>query len=83
MKRCNDGAWRFFRPSGNLIHAPAPGNGLPLTHWVATPAANAARGVLVTPRTGATNWRGEDFDCSIAVDALLFRQRKAAAAAAG
>jgi hypothetical protein len=81
MERCNDGAWRFFRPSGNLIHAPAPGNGLPLTHWVATPAANAARGVFVTPRTGATNWRGEDFDCSIAVDAMLFRRRRAAASA--
>jgi hypothetical protein len=82
MERCNDGAWRFFRPSGDLIHAPAPGNGLPLTHWIATTSANAARGVAVDERTGATNWRGEKFDCSIAVDAMLFRRKKAAAGAA-
>jgi hypothetical protein len=47
------------------------------------PEANSARGVFVNPRTGATNWRGEDFDCSIAVDSMLFRRNQAAAAAAG
>jgi hypothetical protein len=75
IERCNDGAWRFFRPSGDVITAPAPGRGLPLTHWMATPAANAASGVDIDARTGATNWRGEQFDCSIAVDSMLFRRR--------
>jgi 5-methylcytosine-specific restriction endonuclease McrA len=79
IERCDDGAWRVFRPTGHLIDAPAPGNGLPLTHWMATPTANAARGVVVDERTGATNWRGEKFDCSIAVDAMLFRRRQAGA----
>jgi hypothetical protein len=47
---------------------------------MATPAANAARGVVVDERTGATNWRGEEFDCSIAIDSMLFHRRRAAAA---
>jgi hypothetical protein len=80
MERCHDGAWRFFRPNGDVIDAPTPGNGLPLTQWMATPAANAARGVVVDERTGATRWRGEEFDCSIAIDSMLFHRRRAAAA---
>lgn len=79
IERCNDGAWRFFRPTGDLIDAPVPGNGLPLTHWMAAQTANAACGVDIDSRTAATGWRGEQFDCSIAVDAMLFRQRNVAA----
>lgn len=82
MERCNDGAWRFFRPTGEHIDSRAPGRGLPLTQWRAAPDSNDARGVAIDERTGATNWRGEEFDCSIAVDAMLYRQRAAAANAA-
>ena len=83
MERCDDGAWRFCRPTGHLIYAPTPGNGLPLIQWTTATEGNDQRGLLIDEHTGATNWRGEKFDCSIAVDAMLFRQRKAAALAAG
>lgn len=80
VERCNDDAWRFFRPTGEAIDSRMPGKGLPLTQWTTTLAGNAERGVHIDERTGASNWRGEEFDCSIAVDAMLFRQRAAAAA---
>lgn len=82
MERCDDGAWRFFRPTGEHIDARAPGRGLPLTQWRAAADSNAALGVAIDERTGATNWRGEEFECSIAVDAMLYRQRAAATNAA-
>jgi hypothetical protein len=78
VERCDDGAWRFYRPTGEGIVTPVPTP----TEWSVVPDANRERGIFVNPRTGATNWRGEDFDCSIAVDSMLFRRRKAAATAA-
>lgn len=82
IEKCNDGAWRFFKLNGEHIDARAPGRGMPPTQWTAAPAENCSRGVSIDARTGATNWRGEDFDCSIAVDAMLYRQRAATTNAA-
>lgn len=82
IERCDDGAWRFFRPTGEHIDSRAPGRGMPLTRWNAIPNEHGALGIHVDARTGASGWRGEQFDCSIAVDAMLFRQRAAAAATA-
>jgi hypothetical protein len=82
IERCDDGAWRFFRSTGEGIDVHMPGQGMPLTQWSVVPSQNSSNGIQVDARTGASNWRGEKFDCSIAVDAMLFRQRAAQATAA-
>jgi hypothetical protein len=55
---------------------------MPLTRWTEATEENSQRGLSIDERTGATGWRGEEFDCSIAVDAMLYRQRAATASAA-
>ena len=78
IERCDDGAWRFIQPNGESIGGCALGHTRPFTDWHAVPKQNADCGVHVDARTAATRWGGERMDYGIAIDALLYRTRKAA-----
>ena len=80
IERCDDGAWRFLRPNGEAVDACARGQTKPMeTSWHAVPRENAEHGLDIDARTGATRWVGEAMDYGIAIDALLYRTRKARA----
>jgi len=77
VERCDDGAWRFFNARGESLYSCAPGHTLPFGDWTQLASAHAACGIHIDARTGATGWRGERMDYGVAIDALLYRERRA------
>lgn len=77
VERCDDGAWRFVLKSGQALTSCAPGHTQPLAHWEDLCAGNAERGIHIDAHTAATRWRGETMDYGIAIDSLLYRERRA------
>jgi hypothetical protein len=80
VQRCDDGAWRFTRPNGEFVDGCAPGHTRPFTDWTMVPTQNAEHGLDITARTGASRWAGDHPDYGMAIDSMLYRMRKAAAA---
>jgi hypothetical protein len=79
----DDGALRFRKPSGETFESVgAPEHTLPLSSWHAVIADNQRRGLAIDARTATTRWTGESMDYQIAIDSLLFRERRAARASA-
>jgi hypothetical protein len=78
IERLDDGAWRFVNRLGEALVSCAPGRTQPLGDWTQLPAMNAEHGIDIDARTAATRWRGERMDYGIAIDALLYRSRRAA-----
>lgn len=74
----DDGAVRFRKPSGESFESVAPEYSLPLSNWRELVADNERRGLAVDQRTATTRWTGEAMDYQIAIDSLLFRERRAA-----
>lgn len=74
----DDGAVRFRKPSGESFESVAPEHSLPLSNWRELVADNERRGLAVDQRTATTRWTGEAMDYQIAIDSLLFRERRAA-----
>jgi hypothetical protein len=75
IERCDDGAWRFIRKSGESVYACAPNHTQPFKDWTELAAKNAERGIHIDANTAATRWRGESMDYGIAVESLLYRSR--------
>lgn len=78
----DDGAVRFRKPNGERLDSIAPEHSFPLSNWREVIAGNQRRGLSIDARTAATRWTGEAMDYQIAIDSLLFRERRAARAAA-
>ena len=78
----DDGALRFRKPSGETFESIAPEHTLPLANWRQLVADNQRR-LSIDPRTATTLWTGEAMDYQIAIDSLLFRERRAARVSAG
>lgn len=74
----DDGAVRFRKPSGESFESVAPEHSLPLSNWQELVADNERRGLSIDQRTAITRWTGETMDYQIAIDSLLFRERRAA-----
>lgn len=74
----DDGAWRFRKPTGESFESVAPEHSLPPGNWRELVADNQRRGLAIDQRTAATRWMGEAMDYQIAIDSLLFRERRAA-----
>jgi hypothetical protein len=74
----DDGALRFGKPTGESFESVAPEHSLPLGNWRALVADNQRRGLAIDPRTATTRWMGEAMDYQIAIDSLLFREKRAA-----
>lgn len=51
---------------------------MPLSSWHAVIADNQRRGLAIDARTATTRWTGESMDYQVAIDSLLFRERRAA-----
>jgi hypothetical protein len=81
IERLDDGAWRFILRRGEALESCAPGRSLPLGDWRRLVATSEARGIRIDAHTAATRWRGERMDYGIAIDSLLFREKRAAALA--
>lgn len=79
----DDGALRFRKPSGESFESVAPEHSLPLANWRELVADNRRRGLSIDQRTATTRWTGEAMDYQIAIDSLLFRERRAADISAG
>ena len=75
IERCDDGAWRFIRRSGESVYSCAPGHTQPLADWTELAARNVDHGLHIDANTAATQWRGERMDYGIAVESLLYRSR--------
>ena len=84
----DDGALRFVAKGGRRFESPVPARqthegGQPSHHvthghWSQLVAGPSEGGIVVTPNTAATRWRGERMDYGMAVDALLYRTHHAA-----
>lgn len=74
----DDGALRFRKPTGESFESSAPEHSLPLGNWRELVADNQRRGLAINQRTATTRWTGEAMDYQIAIDSLLFRERRAA-----
>ncbi len=74
----DDGAVRFRKPSGESFESVAPEHSLPLSNWQELVADNERRGLSIDQRTAITRWTGDAMDYQIAIDSLLFRERRAA-----
>ncbi len=74
----DDGALRFRKPSGESFESVAPEHTLPLSSWREVVADNERRGLSIDARTATTRWMGDSMDYQIAIDSLLFRERRAA-----
>ena len=74
----DDGALRFRKPSGESFESVGPEHALPLGSWRDIVADNHRRGLSIDQRTATTRWTGEAMDYQIAIDSLLFRERRAA-----
>jgi hypothetical protein len=62
----------------SLFPPARPGHTQPFANWTDLAAKNAENGVDIDPDTAATKWRDEQMDYGIAIDALLYRTRRAA-----
>jgi hypothetical protein len=83
----DDGALRFVTKEGREFDSPLParpgeergarapdvGQG----DWTALGETHDANGLVITPDTAVTRWRGEGMNYGIAVDALLYRSHHA------
>jgi len=78
----DDGALRFRKPGGEIFESIAPEHTIPLANWRELVADNQRRGLSIDRRTATTRWTGEAMDYQIAIDSLLFRERRAARVAA-
>jgi len=78
----DDGALRFRKPDGESFESIAPEHSLPLANWREVVAGNQRRGLSIDARTAITRWTGDAMDYQIAIDSLLFRERRAARVAA-
>ena len=74
----DDGALRFRKPNGDSFESVTLEHSLPLSNWREVFAGNQRRGLSIDPRTATTRWTGEAMDYQIAIDSLLFRERRAA-----
>ncbi|HEX5462583.1 MAG TPA: DUF222 domain-containing protein [Steroidobacteraceae bacterium] len=74
----DDGALSFRKPTGESFESVALEHSLPLASWQGLIADNRRRGLAIEPNTAATRWMGEAMDFQIAIDSLLFRERRAA-----
>lgn len=74
----DDGALRFRKLTGESFESVAPEHSLPLANWRELVADNQRRGLAIDQRTATTRWTGEAMDYQIAIDSLLFRERRAA-----
>jgi hypothetical protein len=77
IQRLDDGAWRFVKRSGEVLHCCAPGYSRPLGDWMQLPAAHATCGIHITADTSVTRWRGERMDNGLAIDLLLANVERA------
>lgn len=77
IERLDDGAWRFVKRSGEVLHACAPGCTRPLGDWTRLPAVHVERGINIDATTAATRWRGERMDHVLAIDLLVARVERA------
>jgi hypothetical protein len=68
----DDGAFRFVKPNGVAVDSVLPGFTQPLGDWKQLPAGKMVNG-----------WRGERMDCSLGVEVLLQRARRAKNVPAG
>lgn len=78
----DDGALRFCKPTGESFESVAPEHSLPIANWREIVADNERRALSIDPRTATTRWTGEAMDYQIAIDSLLFRERRAAGVSA-
>ena len=67
IERLDDGAWRFSKPDGEALVAVLPQHTRPIAEL------NRERGLMITPQTATTRWRGQRMDYGIAIDGLLWR----------
>lgn len=79
IQRLDDGAWRFVKRGGEVLHSCAPGHGRPLGDWTQLPAVHATRGIRINANTGVTRWRGERMDHVWTIDLLVARAERAVA----
>lgn len=73
-------ALRFRKPSSESFESVAAEHSLAMTNWREVIADNGG-GIWRQPRTATTRWTGEAMDYQIAIDSLLFRERRAAESA--
>lgn len=77
IHRLDDGAWRFTRRSGEILHSCAPGRSRPLGDWAQLPATHREQGLHIDARTAVTRWRGERMDHVWTIDLLVARVERA------
>jgi len=78
IQRLDDGAWRFVLGNGQSLESCSPGRSFALGDWRNLVATDEGRGIPIDAHTAATRWRGERMDYGMAIDSLLFRERRAA-----
>lgn len=79
----NDGGLRFRKPTGESFESVASERSLSLGNWRELVADNQRRSLSIDQRTATSRWTGEAMDYQIAIDSLLFRERRAARVSAG
>jgi hypothetical protein len=70
VERLDDGAWRFLKPSGEVVVSSVHRVDCDGTELI---AAHRAHGLTIDFRTAATRWRGERIDYVYAMDVLMQR----------
>jgi hypothetical protein len=73
----NDGALRFVRCDGEVLHAIVSEERARPVDWNELVATHRNQGLQIDKNTAVTRWRGERMDYRLAVDALLQRAARA------
>jgi hypothetical protein len=80
VQSLDDGAFRFVRPDGTAFDTVAPQH---TGDWAQLLVSHEQADIVIDSKTAKTLWRGEQMDYGTAVDALLFRERRARDVPAG
>jgi hypothetical protein len=77
IERLESGTLRFKRPDGYVWEIVIPDEARPAGDWKHLASLNEAQGTAIGATTATTRWRGELMDYGTAIDAMLYRRRRA------
>lgn len=77
IRRLAEGAWRFVKRTGEVLHSCAPGSSRPLGDWAQLPAVHREQDIHINAQTAVTRWRGERMDHVWTIDLLVANAQKA------